>query len=326
MDAEVSSGAITITEAWRRYAAHAPKPYVLSAFWRMFREWQAATPVDPIEDRAWSLCYWQGREHPRPNVLVLDELASMKVRGGLDVFTRGQTFHFDAGPGHKKPLAIVLGFRGGKLIRCGKYDRVAEKLGVLIEEVNTFARTRQTSQFGWYDEVLGEVRKDPPRFTPDGMERAIRSLGQPGRAKARARKAKALEKAKRNAALAIARQMKPSFLALAEVMERLGTLEQRETMWQALGPDERVGKQAAWCKDPRNLGWTGKRKEPGWSTVPPEGFARPMDLGLPEMPLLADVVLGDAEASDAPLKFPFGYLLGFNVRLDETKAPLIPSP
>jgi hypothetical protein len=37
----------------------------------------------------------------------------MKVRGGLDVFTRGQTFHFDAGSGHRKPLAIVLGFRGG---------------------------------------------------------------------------------------------------------------------------------------------------------------------------------------------------------------------
>jgi hypothetical protein len=76
---------------------------------------EAATPADPIEDRAWSLCYWQGKEHPRPNVLVLDEMASMKVRGGLDVFTRGQTFHFDAGPGHKKPIVIVLGFRGGML-------------------------------------------------------------------------------------------------------------------------------------------------------------------------------------------------------------------
>jgi hypothetical protein len=141
--------------------------------------------------------------------------------------------------------------------------------------------------------------KPLPRFTPAEMEKAIRSLGQAGRDKARARKARANEKAHRseNAARETARLMKPSFLALAEVVERLGvelaecdSPEQREAMWQALGPTERTGKQAAWCKDLRNLGWTGKRKEPGWSTVPPEGFEG-LDLNLPDLPLLADEVL-----------------------------------
>jgi hypothetical protein len=45
---------------------------------------------------------------------VLDDGATLRVRGGmLEVFDRGETRRFDAGPHHRKPHAIVFANWGG---------------------------------------------------------------------------------------------------------------------------------------------------------------------------------------------------------------------
>src|ERR1700730_10193063 len=114
VDPDISSGKLTITAAWREYAAHAPRPYARGVFSRLYRQWQAAVPADKAEEFAASETYWHGRAAPRSPILVLDDGASIRMKGGLlEVFNRGETRRFDPSPHHRKPRAIVFANWGG---------------------------------------------------------------------------------------------------------------------------------------------------------------------------------------------------------------------
>jgi hypothetical protein len=65
-----------------------------------------------------------------------------------------------------------------KLVKCGRYDRIAEWLGVTVEEVNKFARADAPAELGnpWFDRDRNEHREDLPRFTPKQMVAAVREV------------------------------------------------------------------------------------------------------------------------------------------------------
>ena len=89
------------------YAVSAAIPYGLPGFYIEFRKWQAQAPVNPAEEYAAS--DRQGKTSPRPDILVLDDGATLRARGGLlEVFSLGITTRFDAGPHHRKPNAIIF--------------------------------------------------------------------------------------------------------------------------------------------------------------------------------------------------------------------------
>jgi CRISPR-associated endonuclease Cas1 len=105
-----------LVELWQGYAAHAALPYGVSAFVKEFRKWQTAAPSDPSAEYAASDDFWQGKAAIRPDILVLDDGATLRVRGGhLQAFSRGVTQTFDAGPHHRKPKAIIFAGWGGAL-------------------------------------------------------------------------------------------------------------------------------------------------------------------------------------------------------------------
>jgi hypothetical protein len=106
----------TLIEIWREYAARAARPYDVSAFRKEFRKWQASAPVEPAKEFAASDYHWQCKASVRPDILVLDDGATVRVRGGhLETFSRGVTNLFDAGPHHRKPNAIIFAGWGGSL-------------------------------------------------------------------------------------------------------------------------------------------------------------------------------------------------------------------
>jgi hypothetical protein len=88
----------TIIEIWREYAARVARPYDISGFRKEFRKWQAAAPAESVKEFAASDYYWQGKASVRPDILVLEDGATVRVRGGhLETFSRGVTNLFDAG-------------------------------------------------------------------------------------------------------------------------------------------------------------------------------------------------------------------------------------
>jgi CRISPR/Cas system-associated endonuclease Cas1 len=103
-----------LIEIWREYAACAARPYDVSGFRKEFRKWQAAAPAESVKEFAASDYHWQRKASVRPDILVLDDGATVRVRGGhLETFSRGVTNLFDAGPHHRKPNAIIFAGWGG---------------------------------------------------------------------------------------------------------------------------------------------------------------------------------------------------------------------
>jgi hypothetical protein len=106
----------TLSHIWRAYAARAALPYDVTTFRKEFRKWQASAPADSADEWAASDVYWSGKAAPRPDVVVLDDGATVRMRGGfLEIFNLGKTTRFDAGPHHMRPHAIVFAGWGG----CG---------------------------------------------------------------------------------------------------------------------------------------------------------------------------------------------------------------
>ena len=84
-------------------------------FYKEFRKWQSAAPLpsagsgQAAAKYAASDHYWQGKTSPRPDILVLDDGATLRARGGqLEVFSRGVTQAFDAGRIIESPKAIIF--------------------------------------------------------------------------------------------------------------------------------------------------------------------------------------------------------------------------
>jgi CRISPR-associated endonuclease Cas1 len=92
------------------------RPYDVSGFRNEFRKWQALAPVDPVKEFTASDYHWQRKASVRPDILVLDDGATVRVRGGcLQAYSQGVTHTFDAGPHHRKPKAIIFAGWGGSL-------------------------------------------------------------------------------------------------------------------------------------------------------------------------------------------------------------------
>jgi CRISPR/Cas system-associated endonuclease Cas1 len=107
---------VKLVEIWREYAARAARPYDVSGFRKEFRKWQAAAPAESVKEFAASDYHWQRKASVRPDILVLEDGATVRVRGGhLQTFSRGVTNLFDAGPHHRKPKAIIFASWGGSL-------------------------------------------------------------------------------------------------------------------------------------------------------------------------------------------------------------------
>jgi hypothetical protein len=71
-DAAISTSKITVSTAWREYAATAPRPYSQFTFIRLYRQWQAGAAVNDTTEFKASEIYWHGRASPRPAIIVLD--------------------------------------------------------------------------------------------------------------------------------------------------------------------------------------------------------------------------------------------------------------
>ena len=113
-DAAISTGKINVSDAWREYAATALCPYLQFTFIRLYRQWQAFAAIDATTEFKASEAYWHGRAAPRPSIIVLDNGASVRMKGGLlEVHARGETLRFDPSPQHRKPRAIVFANWGG---------------------------------------------------------------------------------------------------------------------------------------------------------------------------------------------------------------------
>jgi hypothetical protein len=122
-----------LTDLWREYATTAPLPYHITTFRKEFRKWQSAAPVKPIEEYAASDAYWQGKVAVRPEILVLDDGATLRVRGGhLEIFNHGKTTHFPPGPHHRKPKAIIFAGWGGSFSIEASRFCVDHRITVLV--------------------------------------------------------------------------------------------------------------------------------------------------------------------------------------------------
>jgi CRISPR/Cas system-associated endonuclease Cas1 len=105
---------VLLIDLWRKYATAAPLPYHITTFRKEFRKWQSTAPVKRVEEYAASDAYWQGKAAVRPDILTLDDGATLRVRGGaLEVFNHGETTHFPPGSHHRKPKAIIFSGWGG---------------------------------------------------------------------------------------------------------------------------------------------------------------------------------------------------------------------
>jgi hypothetical protein len=72
-----------LSALWRDHAASAAQPYGYAAFRKEFRKWQAAAPSAPSAEYAASDIFWHGRAAIRPDILVLDNGATVRVHGGI---------------------------------------------------------------------------------------------------------------------------------------------------------------------------------------------------------------------------------------------------
>jgi CRISPR/Cas system-associated endonuclease Cas1 len=106
----------TLIEVWRDYAATAEQPYRIGSFRKEFRKWQTSAPIAPAAEFAASDRFWRGKAHPRPDILALENGATLRVRGGhLVTFSHGETRLFAPGPHHRKPKVIIFSGLGGLL-------------------------------------------------------------------------------------------------------------------------------------------------------------------------------------------------------------------
>jgi CRISPR/Cas system-associated endonuclease Cas1 len=138
-----------LSALWRDHAASAAQPYGYAAFRKEFRKWQAAAPSAPSAEYAASDIFWHGRAAIRPDILVLDNGATVRVHGGhLQTFSQGITRTFDAGPHHRKPKAIIFAGWGGSLTIQASRFCIDHKIAVIatgwLGDLLTFVAPRPT--------------------------------------------------------------------------------------------------------------------------------------------------------------------------------------
>jgi hypothetical protein len=136
-----------LIKVWREYAATAAQPYVYCSFQQQFRKWQSSTPIEPAAEFATSDRYWRGKTHPRPDILTLENGASMRVRGGhLQAFSHGSAQHFAPGPHHHRPKAIIFSGLGGLLSLAAVHFCIDHHITILaagwLGDLTTFVAPR----------------------------------------------------------------------------------------------------------------------------------------------------------------------------------------
>jgi CRISPR/Cas system-associated endonuclease Cas1 len=139
----------SLTGIWREYAENAAMPYGFAAFRKEFRKWQACASPNPSAEYAASDIYWQSKVAIRPDILVLDDGATVRIRGGhLQTFSQGIERTFDAGPHHRKPKAIIFGGWGGSLTVQASRFCIDHKITVIatgwLGDLLTFIAPRPT--------------------------------------------------------------------------------------------------------------------------------------------------------------------------------------
>jgi CRISPR/Cas system-associated endonuclease Cas1 len=149
----------TLIKVWRDYAASAAQPYALSAFRKEFRKWQSSSAWDISAEYRASERFWQGKAHPRPDILTLGDGASLRIRGGhLEAYCATQHFRqnggsvekskmrFAPGPHHQRPKTIIFAGWGGLLSIKAVHFCIDHRIAILatgwLGDLTTFVAPR----------------------------------------------------------------------------------------------------------------------------------------------------------------------------------------
>jgi CRISPR associated protein Cas1 len=113
-----------------------------------FRQLEQRRANQALERQEASETYWRGLAKPKPQILVLDNGATIRAKGGgIEIFDHGSASWFDAAPNHHKPKAIVFAGWGGSLTIQAARFCVEHKIAILA--------------VGWLGELMTFVSSPP---------------------------------------------------------------------------------------------------------------------------------------------------------------------
>jgi CRISPR/Cas system-associated endonuclease Cas1 len=229
-----------LTVAWRDYAANVAQPYALSAFRKEFRKWQSTAPAEINAEYVASERHWRGKTHPRPDILVLGNGASLRIRGAnLEAYSLGMTTRFASGPHHQRPRAIIFAGWGGLLSLAAVHFCINHHIIILAT--------------GWLGDLTTFVA---PRPVQDAALVRAQCLARPRPI------AREIVLQKFRHYLATRRMLRPQFRDFELKLEKAKTLHSILTL-------EAVGSSLSWVH------WQGLQLIPRTGRTLPTWLARP---------------------------------------------------